>query len=432
MFHVPSRTTWRHLLAVSVLSLASANAAPASPAGPLAGALQPLIAEALANNPEIQAARKELEAASQRVAPSGALDDPMLEAGLVSVPTDSFRLDREDMTMKMIGVSQRIPYPGKRGLREEVASRDAEAVQHAYQEMANRVVRDLRIAYLDLGLVLATTALTEKNKAVIEQFLQFAESRYKVGQGSQADVLKAHTQLSRMTDELLKLARERPMLEAELNRALGRGISATAPVPVPPGMRDVSLRLGSLHDQALQSRPRLLALDRVIAKNEKALQLARLDYYPDFDVRFSYGQRDNAPDGMKRSDLVTLTVAVNLPVWQARKRDPRVAEAQAMLGQATMMREASRNELAAKLRQQVAVAEQSRRSARLYEKDILPQARLTVEAALAAYRVNRVDFMTLLDNQMTVFSSEIALAAAVAGLHKALAEIDFLTGRQPD
>ena len=429
MAYVPLRTSWRHLLAATALSLAPIHAAAASSPGAIATAVQPLIAEALQNNPEIQAARNELEAITQRVAPAGALDDPMLEAGLVSVPTDSFRLDREDMTMKMIGVSQRFPYPGKRGLREELAGREAEAARHAYQETANRVARDLRVAYFDLGLVLATTALTEKNKTVIGQFLHFAESRYQVGQGSQADVLKAHTQLARMTDELLKLARERPMLEAEINRTLGRGIGAAAPVPAAAELRDVTLHLPGLHDEALRARPQLLALDRVIARNEKALQLARLDYYPDFDVRFSYGQRDNAPDGMKRSDLVTLTVAINLPVWQARKRDPKVAEAQAMLGQATMMRDVSRNELAAKLRQQVAAAEQSGRSARLYQKDILPQARLTVEAALAAYRVGRVDFMTLLDNQMTVFNTEIALASAVTGLHKALAEIDFLTGK---
>jgi len=87
--------------------------------------LAQLVAEALQNNPEIQAARKEREAASQRVAPAGSLDDPMLEAGVINLPTDSLRFDREDMTMKMIGLSQRFPYPGKRGLRQDVADHRA-------------------------------------------------------------------------------------------------------------------------------------------------------------------------------------------------------------------------------------------------------------------------------------------------------------------
>ena len=397
-----------------------------------AAPLAQLVAEALQNNPEIQAARKEWEAVSQRVAPAGALDDPMLEAGVLNVPTNSFRFDREDMTMKMIGMSQRFPYPGKRGLREDVASRDAEATGHSYQETVNRTVRDLKLAYFDLGIVLASVQLVERNKLILEQFLRIVETRYAVGQGNQADVLKAQTQLSKMMEELIKLARERPMLEAELSRALGRSAAAAPLVPAAPELRETTLRFETLHEEALQRRPQLLALQSAVARTEKALELARKDYYPDFDVRFSYGQRENMPDGTKRSDMVNFTVAINLPVWRDRKLSPRVAEAQAMRDQADRMHLALRNELASKLRQQVAAAEQNARAARLYQKDILPQARLTVEAALSAYRVNRVDFMTLLDNQMSVLNFEIAHATAVSAYNKALAEIDLLTGSSPD
>ncbi|MEK7875873.1 MAG: TolC family protein, partial [Pseudomonadota bacterium] len=82
--------------------------------------LKALVSEALQNNPEIQAARKEREAAQHRVAPAGALDDPMLEAGIVSLPLESLSFRREDMTMKMLGLSQKLPYPGKRGLRQDI------------------------------------------------------------------------------------------------------------------------------------------------------------------------------------------------------------------------------------------------------------------------------------------------------------------------
>ncbi|MDP2240744.1 MAG: TolC family protein [Burkholderiales bacterium] len=390
--------------------------------------LSKLLAEALQNNPEIQAARKDQAAASHRIAPAGALEDPMLEAGVYNVPSNSWQLDREAMTMKAIGVSQRIPYPGKRGLREEVAAREAQAVGHTYQEIANRIVRDLKLAYFDLGLVISSTRFVENNRMIIEQFLRIAETRYAVGQSNQADVLKAQTQLSKMMDELIKLSRERPMAEAEINRALGRSIDAAAPLPEPVTLSETKLQLQALHESALRTRPQLLALERTIARNEKALELARKEYFPDFDVRFSYGQRETAVDGTRRADLVNLSVAFNLPVWRDRKLAPRVAEAQAMRDQARMMYEAQRNELGAKLRQQVAAAEQSLRSARLYQNDILPQSRLTVEAALAAYKVGRVDFMTLLDSQMAVLNYEIAYAAAATSHNKALAEIDLVTG----
>ncbi|MFN7085245.1 MAG: TolC family protein [Burkholderiales bacterium] len=410
------------------LALPASAAEPVLPAAPSAVSLDKLVAEALQNNPEIRAAHKEQAAAAERVAPAGALDDPMLEAGIVSLPSNSLRFDREDMTMKMIGLSQRFPYPGKRGLREDVAAREAQAAGYNYQEIANRIIRDLKLAYFDLGLVIASTRLVENTKLIIEQLLRIAETRYAVGQGTQADVLKAQTQLSKMMDELIRLERERPMAEAELNRALGRSAAAPAPLPEAASLGETKLQLQALYEAALRARPQLLALEKTIARNEKALELAQKDYYPDFDVRFSYGQRETMPDGTRRADLVNFTVAINLPVWRERKLAPRVAEAQAMRDQARMMYEAQRNELGAKLRQQVATAEQSLRSARLYRSDILPQARLTAEASLAAYKVGRADFMTLLDSQMAVLNYEIAYATAVTNYNKALAEIDLITG----
>ena len=167
----------------------------------------------------------------------------------------------------------------------------------------------------------------------------------------------------------------------------------------------------------------------MVDRSKKAVDLARKDYYPDFDVKFAYGQRDRAPDGMRRDQMVSFTVAINLPVWRETKRDPRVAEAIAMRNQALDMVQAQSNELSMKLRQQVANADQSLKSARLYKTAILPLARLAVESSLAAYRVNRVDFLTLLDNQMTVLNYEVSYASALSSYNKALAEIDLLTGK---
>jgi cobalt-zinc-cadmium efflux system outer membrane protein len=393
--------------------------------------LTSLVAEALENNPEIRAALRERDAASQRIAPSAALDDPVLEAGVINAPLASSPFNREDMTMKMIGLSQRLPFPGKRGLREAVAAKDAEGVGYGYQETVNRVARDIKTAYFDLGLTLERIRLVEKNKLILEDLLHIAERHYGVGLGSQADALRAQTQVSRMLDELLKLARERPTVEAELIRALGRNAIVTPPVPEPPQLREETLSPESLRETAMTQRPQLLALQSIVARNEKALDLAHKNYYPDFDIRLAYGQRNSMLDGTNRPDMVTLTVAVNLPVWRENKLAPRVAEALAKRDQAQSMYEAQRNEVAASLRQQMALAEQNLQSARLYQTAILPQARLTVESAMSAYQVNRVDFLTLLDSQMTVFNYEISLATAMAGYNKALAEIDLLIGKPP-
>jgi len=385
-----------------------------------------LLKEAAERNPELLAARREAEAAASRVESAAALDDPMLEAGLVNVPAQSFSLRREDMTMKVIGISQRLPYPGKRDLRREAARRDAQASAGGANEVLNRVQRDVKAAYLDLWLADESLRLTESNLRVLEQLRSIAESRYSVGQSTQADVFKAQTQLSRMQEERLKLGRERPVLEAELNRAAGRD-GSTAVKPRAPQVREADLRLEALRAAARAGRPQLLAQQRLVDRSATQLDLAKKDYYPDFDLRFSYGQRDNFQD-MRREDLISFTVAINLPVWGKNKREPRVAEAESMRSQAAAMYQARLNEIDSMLRQQVAAAGQALRSVRLYEGALIPQARLTADASLSAYRVGRVDFFSLLDSRMTVFNAEIGHAAAVVAYNKALAEVEFLTG----
>ncbi len=389
--------------------------------------LQRLLKEAATSNPDVLAARKEADAARSRVEPAAALDDPMLETGLVNVPAQSLSLRKEDMTMKMVGISQRVPYPGKRGLRRSLAEKEADASVENLHELENRVRRDLKQAYLDLWLTDESVRITERNIGVLKQFLAVAESRYGVGQSMQADVFKAQTQLSKMEEELIKMGRERPMQEAEINRAAGRAASPLPVTPQAPQLREAKLDLEALRAKARTSRPQLRAQERLIDRGEKQVELARKDYYPDFDVRFQYGQRDNYLD-LRREDMITFTVAINLPMWRKSKLEPRVTEAESMRLQATDMYQAKLNELDAMLRQQVAAAEQSLKAVRLYEGSLVPQARLTADASLSAYRVGRADFFSLLDSQMTSYGAELGRAASLVAYDKALAEIEFLTG----
>ena len=395
-----------------------------------ASTLGSLVAEALQNNPELRAAAKQAEAADARVGPAGALEDPMLEAGLLNVPIQPWRLNREDMTMKMLGLSQKLPYPGKRALRAQVTAKDAEGINYGLLEARNRIVREVKLAYFDLALTDETVRLLKVNRQVLQQFLQIAESRYAVGQAAQAEVLKAQTQLGRMNEELLRMQRERPVIEAELARVLGRQASA-APVAVElPGLRAAAFSLEALQEAALRERPQLLGLQSMIERGTKALELARKEAQPDFELRFAYGQRERDLANMPREDVVSLTLAMNLPVWRKDKTEPRIAEAQALRDQALETQQAQRNEVRSRLRQQAAMLEQSRNSVHLYETAILPQARLAVEAALAAYQVSRVDLLTLLDSQMSLYGYEINRARELVNFNKALAEIELLAGKQ--
>jgi outer membrane protein TolC len=416
----------------STPTIAAAGYSLAPQTGDAPTPLAMLIDEALRTNPEIRAARRDAEAAEQRVAPAGALDDPMLEVGVLNLPVNSFSFRQDDMTMKMIGVGQRLPYPGKRRLREEVAAEDAEASRQRIQEAVNRTVRDVRVAYYALALNATVTGLTARNRDTLEQLVRIAQAKYAVGQGNQADVLKGELQRSRMAEELIRLAREQKEAAGELDAALGRPPGHRTVVPESLALANAAVPASGREQEAIAAQPQLLGLQSRIVRSQKAVALAEKDYYPDFDVKFAYGQRDRAPDGSYRSDMLIFTVAINLPLWRSSKLEPQVAEAQAMRMQALDLYDARRNDILMQLHHAAAAAEQSLASARLYQSTILPQAQLAVEASLAAYRADRLDFLDVLDSQMTVFNAEIAYANAVAGYNKALAEIDMLSGAPSD
>jgi len=122
-------------------------------------------------------------------------------------------------------------------------------------------------------------------------------------------------------------------------------------------------------------------------------------------------------------------VAFNLPIWRKSRLEPQVAEARAMRRQAEDMLAAQRQETQAELEKQVAVVQQWRATAELYQRTLLPQVRAAVTSTLAAYRVGRVDFLTLRQAQLREFDVARDLAEAIASHNKAIAEIDLLVGR---
>jgi len=386
-----------------------------------------LIEEALASNAELAAARSQRAAAQNRVEPAGALDDPMLEIGVINAPLDPFSLSREDMTMKMLGLGQRLPFPGKRGLRKAVAEYDSASLKLATEETRNRVIREVRVAYADLAANQEAQRILERTRGALEQLVATAQVRYRLGQSMQADVLEAQTELGRLATDRQELLREESMLQNELRRATGR-IETAGYVRAPP---PALLTVETVATTDVGQRPQLRALETMVEREVQAISLAEREYYPDFDVSLQYGQRDRAPDGMPRDDMVSLTVAVNLPIWRKSRLEPMVAEARSMRDRAQEMLRAERLQTEADLATRKTEITQWRASVDTYRSSLLPQARATVASAMAAYRVGSIDFLALRTAQTREFEMETRLVDAVAAHNKAVIEVDFLTGRLP-
>jgi len=390
-----------------------------------------LVEEALQNNPEILAAKQKWEVFKEKVPQARALPDPMLGFGIINLPTN-FRFRDEDMTMKEISVSQMFPFYGKRRLMGEMAEKESEAVFNEIQEKANRIIKEVKSAYYDLSHVYRATEVVERNKRILEDFAKIAEARYSVGEGIQQDVLKSHVEVSKMVDELIMLAQKRRGLEAKLKALLNRPPETQVGEPEEVILRKLPFTLEELQKMALEMNPTLRGMKKMIEAKEKAYALAKREYYPDFNFKFAYGQRDNSrgPEVMKRRDMLTGMMEMNIPIFYKSKQDRKVAETKAEILGAEAQYRAMKNEILYMVTDMSSMIQRAERQIDLYKTGIIPQASLQINSAMSAYRVNKADFMTLLDSQMTLYKYELEYHQALTEFEKNVASMGAAIGKQ--
>ncbi len=390
-----------------------------------------LIDEALQSNPEILAAKKKWEVFKEKAPQASALPDPMLGLGITNLPTN-FSFREEDMTMKEISISQMVPFPGKRPLMREMAEKEAEAVFNEIQGKVNQVIKDVKTAYYELSHVYRTTEVTQRNKRLLEDFAKIAEARYAVGEGIQQDVLKAHIEVSKMVDELIMLGQRRRAVEAKLNTLLNRPPETPVGEPGEVVFRKFPHSVEELQKMAVEVNPTLAGMKKMIEAKQKAYDLAKKEYYPDFNFKFAYGQRDNSagPEVMKRRDMLTGMIEVNIPIFYKSKQDRKVAETIADIQNLEAQYRAMKNEIFFMITDMFTMIERGERQIELYKTGIIPQTSLQISSAMSAYRVNKADFMTLLDSQMTLYKYELEYHQALTEYGKNVAGLGAAVGKR--
>ncbi len=390
--------------------------------------LHDLIEEALTKNPDVAAAKSKWEVLKERPPQAGSLDDPMLGLGIVNLPTNTFSFDQEDMTMKEISVTQRMPFPGKRPLRSEIAQKEAEAARSEYEEIKNRVTRDVKIAYFELLYVNKAIEITERNREILKLLNQIAETKYSVGEGIHTDVFKAQVELSKMIDELITLSQTKRSLKSRINTLVHQPAFAPLGDPAEAAFEKFSAEPEELVKTAMANRPLLQSIHRIVERNKVGLKLAQKDYYPDFEFKVAYGQRDDGPLG-KRADMITGMVAFNLPIWYKSKQARKVAESQKDIQSAKDQLMAAANEIRFMISDRLTEIERTERQVELLKTGIIPQATFSLDSAMSSYRVNKVDFITVLDSLMTLFKYETQYYRLLADHEKSIAEIEAAVGK---
>jgi len=401
--------------------VAPAWAASASPL--LLGDLLSLVAE---RNPQLQATRAAAEAAETRVEEASALPDPTLQLGVMNFGLPEFNTDMPNSMAPSVQLMQMVPFPGKLSLKGDIAE-SAQAMAHAGADEVWWEVRGRASAFFyELYSLDSRLEVMRETLALLRDFQTVAKALYSAGTGRQADVLRADVEVARMDGEIQTMEAMRMAMAARINGLVDRpaetpvGSPALGGLPLEIPARD-TLAMWAEETRPLLSRARL-GVDQANSR----VDLAQKQIWPDFTFGVMYGQRD-AGAGTQR--MGSAVIGFSLPVHAGKRQLATRDEARAMRRMADAELGGVRAEVGARVGELLAELDRARSLVGLYRDEVLPEAHATVESALSSYRVGAVDFLTLVDAQMTVNRYEGELYQLLADYGEAVAALESAVGR---
>ncbi len=393
--------------------------------------LKALSQEVLANNQSLHALKRRVAALEAEVHAAGTWEDPMIGLGLVNVPIDSFDLSKEPMTQKLITLSQRLPWFGKLDLKSKKAALDAAKLSLKLKAEEQALLRELADNYYELGFVSVSQEINDQLIGHLNQIVDIAASRYTAGKGLQQDVLQAQVEHSRLLEERNALKRQRRVLEERINGLLNR--SAFAPI-TPPTLSELPplpLSEASLTQTALAGNPELAALQIEMELAAVEVDLARKAYYPDPDLRLSYGQRDADPAGKDRSDFVSGTIVFSLPVWAKQKQGRKKEAALSRREAARLQYQDYASQLPFRISALLNELDQIKANHELYNEALVIQAQQWAESAMIAYQVGKIDFNAMISSRLRVLNMARQEKQYLYQYYRKAAALEEITGDRP-
>jgi cobalt-zinc-cadmium efflux system outer membrane protein len=383
--------------------------------------LPELIQMVLARNPELMAARKQWEAATNRITPARSLDDPILSVQLWNIP-QPFKATQADNSI--FGLSQNLPFPGKLALKGDVASRSADMTEQAVRAKERELVVRLKQAYYDLFFAQKAVQIHHEQVELLRQFVEIANAKFRAGKGSQADVLKAQVELSLLFQHLPVLEQRRETEEAMLNTLIDRDPASPLGIAQEPFQLPLQKPIDDLYRLALNDRPELKAAGLDVQRTEQSRALAQRQYYPDFNVAFQRFQNFQANDGFGAY------VAMSIPFafWTKPKYDSGVQEAAAAVSVAQAQQYTLENLTRFQINDLLAKLRATDQVATLYRTTILPQAGQSLDAARIGYRAGKAGFLDLIDAQRAWREFQLEYFTALVDRQHRLAELEQIVG----
>lgn len=374
-----------------------------------------LVRAVLAHNPSVKAAQSAADAARFRIAPAGALDDPMLSVG---VPPLSF-----GERVGKVEISQSLPWPGKLDLRADVARQRANAAAEDIGALNLRLAATTKMLFAEWSFVRSALSINARHQSLLDELRQVAETHYAAGNGGQQDALQAEVARAGLERDAITLERRKRQVQSRINALLDRppqaGLPAPAALPIPTRIPS----LQRLQQAAALQHPELRRVRARINASRDQLQLAEKAYYPDFRLSTGYNSLWDNTD--KRW---TIGVSINLPLNYGNKRSAAVDAARADARRAQWQLTDRKSQLRAELDASRAAVVAQADIIGVYDRRLVPLANDNLDAAVANYRGGGGAFINILDAERQKLRTEEGLIRAQADYLRALAELERWAG----
>ncbi len=390
--------------------------------------LDEVLRDVVAGNPTLQARRAMGTAAEKRVAPAGAWESPMAELGVANVPT-SGRFDTDMMTMKMVGLSQRVPLFGSNGLRRRAAREGAEAEAAATDRAHYDVYGAAMDAYADAYFSRRRAEEAAHHRGTMDRMAEAATARYRSGNGRLDDVLRAEAERARVLADQAAFEAAAARASARLDALRGKD-PAAAPEPLaPPPVLSVPDEPGSWTAAALEHHPRLLEAEARTRGYELSARAERRMTWPDLTLRASYGFREANPQGVDRDDMFSAGIGFEIPIFAGQRQRARGAAFDAMARAAAAERRETELDLARGAHALHADARAAARTVSLLADTVVTTQRRAMDAAWSAYSAGSIDLWRVFESAHALYIEDLRLLDAQHDLARAQAALVALTGR---
>lgn len=376
---------------------------------------------ALERNPKIKSMTHIVDAQRHRIAPEGALPDPVLSFSVKNMGLDRWMVGQDVMSGVGVSVSQMVPFPGKLKLKSEVAAQKAYRTEEGLRAAKLAVVREVKELYARLFYYQKARELLIKKKDILENALKTAEAKYAVGQGVQPDIFKAQVEISGIEEMVLTMDGMAQSAKASLNSALDfppeNPLAMSEEIP----LTSLPMDLKQIQAAASKNSPLLRNAALMIEESHLEVAMAKKEFYPNFMIQAGKDFRGVLPD------MYEVMIGVEIPLFYRQKQANLLEESVARLSSSQQDLNSMKDDLNAMLSENFLMAKTSENLIKLYKEKIIPQTTLALESSMANYRVNKVDFLMLLSDINALFSTQMEYFKNLTNLWAAAAKIEELT-----